>query len=239
MSEAKPTDPVRIEVTAAATVEAAWQALRDRDTILQWHGWDYDELADEVDSIYFTDVTADAEARVLIANGGDRIEVREEGTGVRIILTRAPLSGNPEWDAYYDDITEGWTSFLHQLAFVLERRPGATRRTLFFSDRGTYSGTIIDRLGLSDVAARPRGSAYTAKLAGEEVSGEVWFRSANQLGVTVSTWGDGLLVIAGTAPSETGSAGTSQAILSTYGLDDAAFEELNKRWSDWWAGHTT
>lgn len=238
MNDVKTAETLRIEVTTTATVEAAWQALRDRDTIRQWHAWDTEELASEIDSIYFTDVTEDADQRVLVANGGDRFEVRQDGAGARITLTRAPLSGNPDWDAYYDDVTEGWTSFLHQLRFALERQPASTRRTLLFSDRGTYSGTVIDRLGLGEIAKQPPGSAFTATIAGEQVGGEVWFRSANQLGVTVGAWGDGLLVIAGTAPSETDPAGTSMAILSTYGLDDTAFGELDKRWSAWWSEHT-
>jgi len=237
MNDNQTGETPRIEVTAAAPADAAWQALRDPAAIRQWHGWDADEIEAEIDSIYFTDVVEEADRRTLVTNGGDRFEIQPDGDGVRITLTRAPLSGNPDWDAYYDDITEGWTSFMHQLRFALERRPGMTRRTLFFADRGTYSGTVIERLGLDAVAGQPRGSRYTATLAGEDVTGEVWFRSAHQLGVTVDAWGEGLLVVAGTAPSDADPAGTSMAILSTYGLDGADFGQLDTRWAGWWADH--
>ncbi len=227
-----------IEITVDATVDAAWRALRDSATIRRWHAWDTDGIAQEIESIYFTDVTVDDEAHVLVANGGDRFEVYALSGGVRVTLTRAPLSGDPDWDAYYDDVTEGWTSFLQQLRFLLDRDPGGVRRTLFFADRHVHSSTVIDRLGLDDVAAAPAGSPYTATVAGVETTGEVWFRSTNQLGLTVDAWGPGLLVLAGTAPSRTDPAGTSMAILSTYDLDDTAFGRLSEQWSEWWAEHS-
>lgn len=237
MNDVQTTDTPRLEVRVATTVDAAWRALRDKDVIRQWHAWQSGELEAELDSIYFTDVVEDAENHTLVPNGGDRFEIREAGEGsVLITLVRAPLSGDAEWDAYYDDVTEGWTSFLHQLRFALERKPGEKRRTLFFGNRSTYSGTVVERLGV-DAVGEP-GSRYTATLAGEQVEGEVWFRSEHQLGLTVDSWGEGLLVIAGTGPSSTDPTGTSMALLSTYGLDEDAFTLLDKRWSQWWSDNT-
>lgn len=217
----------RIQVTVAAPADEVWRSLRDRTAIRRWHGWDSAELETEIDSIYFTDVTEEAERRTLTVNGGDRFEVEPHDGGARITLTRAPLSGDPDWDAYYDEITEGWTTFLHQLRFAVERRPGASRRTLLFSSPDTASDTLIGRLGLDGPAGQPPGTRYTATVAGQDIAGEVWFRSANQLGVTVDGWGEGLLVIAGTPAS-----GTSMAVLSTYGLPVEEFEELEERWRD-------
>ncbi|GAA1536147.1 hypothetical protein GCM10009678_18210 [Actinomadura kijaniata] len=237
MNHVQPTGTPRLEIRVAATVDAAWRALRDKDLIRQWHGWQSGELEAEIDSIYFTDVTEDTGTHTFLANGGDRFEVRGDGEGfVRVTLVRAPLSGDPEWDAYYDDVTEGWISFLHQLRFALERKPGERRRTLFLGDRDTYSGTVIERLGLA--AASEPGSRYTATLAGEPIEGEVWFRSEHQLGVTVDSWGEGLLIIAGTGPSTTAPAGTSMALLSTYHQDEDAYTLLNERWSRWWGDNT-
>ncbi|MFD4673346.1 SRPBCC domain-containing protein [Lentzea sp. NPDC058450] len=236
MNDVQATDTPRLEIRVATTVGAAWRALRDKDVIRQWHAWQSGELEAELDSIYFTDVVEDEANHTLVPNGGDKFEIKEDGDGVRIILTRAPLSGDAEWDAYYDDVTEGWTSFLHQLRFALERKPGETRRTLFFGNRGTYSGTVVERLALDGVGEP--GSRYTATLAGEAVEGEVWFRSEHQLGVTVDAWGEGLLVIAGTGPSATDPSGTSMALLSTYGLDEDGYSLLDKRWSQWWSENT-
>lgn len=227
---------LHIEVTIASPPDAVWHALRDKDTIRQWHGWHASELDGEIDLIYFTGMTEDLAGRVLTLKNGDRFTLTPDSGGTRITMTRAPLGANPEWDAYYDDITEGWISFLHQLKFALERQPGVARRTLFFSHHGKDSGSIIQRLGLGGPAQQPPGSAYATTLVGEEVSGEVWFRSDHQLGVTVDAWGhDGLLVAVG-APSAA-SGGTTMAILTTYRLDDTRFGDLDSRWTRWFAEH--
>lgn len=228
----------KIEITVYTTVDAAWQALRDTETLRRWHGWDTDEIAEEIQSIYFTDVTVDDQRRVLVANGGDRFEVHPQPDGVRVTLTRAPLSGDPEWDAYYDDITEGWISFLQQLRFILSHHTSGARRTLFFSNQHVHSSTVVDRLGLTGVAATPAGSPYTATVVGGRTTGTVWFRSTHQLGLTIDAWGPGLLVLAGNAPSQTSPAGSATAILNTYNLDDTAFGQVSEQWSAWWARHT-
>jgi hypothetical protein len=223
------TEPPRIVVNIAAPAEAVWEALRDKEKIRHWHGWDYDGpggLDGEIDQIYFSEYTEDAQAHRLELGKGDVFEIEPDGEGSRITLTRAPLGANPDWDAYYDDITEGWTTFLHQLKYALERKPGAERRTVFFSGHTTTSGPVADELGLV-VDGR-----YEAKLAGEDVTGELWFRSANQLGVTVDGWG--LLIVAYNAPTEAKPKGGAMAVLSTYGLDDAAYADLESRWREWW-----
>ncbi|MCC3762670.1 hypothetical protein K3N28_06255 [Glycomyces sp. TRM65418] len=226
----------RIQVTVAAPADEVWRSLRDRGVIRQWHGWDAAELDAEIDSIYFTDVVEDAERRTLIANGGDRFEVRPHGSGARVTLTRAPLSGNPDWDAYYDEVTEGWTTFMHQLRFAVERQPGATRRTLLFSGPDAALEAVTGRLRLDGPVGAPPGTRYTATVAAQDIAGEVWFRSEHQLGVTVDEWGAGLLVVVGAQASGTGSTGASKVVLSTFGLPVEEFAELERQWADWWRG---
>lgn len=224
----------RIEVTVAAEVDTVWDALRDKETIRQWHGWDYDGLDDEIDLIYFTEVEEDSAAHTLTMQGGDvvRVEAADgDSQGSAVTLTRAPRGSNPEWDAYYTEITEGWITFLHQLKFALERQPGATRRTLDFAGSNESGRDVAAELGL------PEGPTLDADLVGEQVKGEVWFRSEHQLGVTIDAWGDGLLVVCGVGSTEDKPEGAAMAILSTYGLDDAKLAELRSRWTPWWTGH--
>jgi len=218
----------RIEVTVAAPVDTVWQALRDKETIRQWHGWDYDGLDDEIDLIYFTDVGADADAHTLSVQGGDLVRLASDGAGTRVTLTRAPRGSNPDWDAYYTDITEGWVTFLHQLKFAIERKAGAARQTLYFAGSNESGLDVVDELGL------PGGPTVEMSLVGEDVKGEAWFRSAHQYGVTVDAWGDGLLVVSSLAPSADKPEGAAMAILSTYGLDDARLAEIRERWTEWW-----
>jgi uncharacterized protein YndB with AHSA1/START domain len=224
----------RIEVTVAAPVKVVWDALRDKEKIRHWHGWEYEGteggLDQEIDQIYFTGFTEDAAARTLELEGGDRFVVEPVEGGSRITLTRAAYGDNPEWDAYYDDITEGWITFVHQLRFALEHHPDEPRRTLFYSGEGDNGPAQL--LGIPEL---PSGTQYTRELVGEPASGRVWFRSEHQVGLTVDGWGDGLLVLSHVAPSEQKPKGAAMAVLTLYDVDDAARDAIDKRWRDWWS----
>lgn len=225
----------RITVTVAAPAEAVWEALRDEEKIRHWHGWEFEGLDEEIHLIYFTAYTEDAEARTLDVQGGDVIRVEATAGGSRVTLTRAPHGTDPEWDAYYDDVTEGWITFLNQLRFALERHPDEPRRTLFLAGVGATSP--VDGLGLGEVATRPAGSPYQAVLRDQDVGGTVWFRSGNQVGLTVDQWGDGLLVLSYLARSDGRPAGAAMAVLSLYGGDSATYEAVSERWQGWWTEH--
>ncbi len=155
---------VKIEITVAAPVEEVWQSFRDKEKLRHWHGWDIPELDAEIDHIYFQN--AEEDGTTLIVHGHDTFALTPVPEGTRVVLTRAPKGTSPEWDDFYDDITEGWITFLHQLKFAHEFHPGEKRRTLFW-------GSEVD-LG---------------------VTGEPFFTSENQRGVVIEDWGPGLLVI--------------------------------------------
>ncbi|MDQ1663434.1 MAG: hypothetical protein QOJ68_3414 [Blastococcus sp.] len=224
----------QIEVTIAAPVDVVWEAVRSKDTIRQWMGWDYDGLDGEIDLIFFTGTVEDASTRTLTLHGGDefRLERRDEGTAVTLI--RAPRGLNPDLDAYYDDITEGWITFVHQLKFAVERHARAVRRTVAFVGGNENAVQLIDALDLGDVAA---GTPFRMRLLGEDVAGDLWFRSDHQLGITVDAWGDGLLIVSSADPTLGKAQGSAMAILSTYGLDDAHLADLESRWRRWWTEH--
>jgi hypothetical protein len=227
-----------IEVTIAAPAETVWQALRDPRLIRRWHGWDFDGLDEEVQSIYLTGVTEDATAHVLEVGGSDRFSLHSSGEGTVVRLTRAPIGTFPEWDAYYDDITEGWYTFLHQLRFGLERHGLAERRTVFIEGTLEEPGVLVDALGLREVATLPPGSPYKAETAaGGELSGQVWASSPYQLLLTVDQFGDGLAVLAQQPHAAHRPEGGVLAVLTTYGLDDSAFTQVESRWTSWWERH--
>ncbi|ANZ39529.1 hypothetical protein BBK82_29260 [Lentzea guizhouensis] len=154
---------VRIEITVAAPVEEVWRSFREKEKIRHWHGWDLPELDAEIDHIYFQNAREDG--TTLVLHGHDTFELSAADGGTRVVCTRAPKGTTPEWDEYYDDITEGWITFLHQLKFAHEFHPGQARRTLFW----------------------PAEVAF-------DVDGKTFFESANQRGVVVEEWGPGLLV---------------------------------------------
>ena len=225
MSEERP----QIVVTVAAPVEAVWDALCDKEKIRHWHGWEYEGteggLDEEIDVIYFTRVTEDG--GTLTLGDGDQFVVEPVEGGTRITLTRAPHGASPEWEAYYDDVTEGWTTFLHQLRFALEHHPDEPRRTLFYS--GTGARVLTAELGID---VRPAGTPYELDLIGEQAKGQVWYTSEHQVGLTVDAWGNGLLVLSHIPPSAAKPEGAAMAILTLYGEVDR--DELDTRWRAWW-----
>ena len=223
----------RIVVTVAAPVDAVWNALHDKKKIRHWFGWEYEGLDDEIDMYWSTASTEDAESQGLQLQGGDTFEVEPFEGGSRITLTRAAHVPGAEWEAYYDEITEGWVTFVHQLKFAVERHPGQPRRTLFYGGSGSLSP--VDELGLTGAAQLPVGSAYEADLRGEAVTGTLFFRSEHQVGFTVDSWGDGLLVLSHAEPSDAKPSGAAMAVLTLYGADDATRDAVNARWETWWA----
>ena len=65
-------------------------------------------------------------------------------------------------------------------------------------------------------------------------SGQIWFTARHQTGVTVDAWGDGLLVVLDQPPSEKRPRGTTMITLTTYGLSETAFADLQSLWQGWW-----
>ena len=226
-------DHVLVEVTVPAPADAVWAALRDPAKIKDWFGWETDGLKDEIDFIFVTHAAADEENRVVSFVGvNDRYEVAATGATtclVRVVRS-APVG---DWSDVFDGMIEGWISFTWQLAFAFARHPDQPRRTLFFSGPPREDRLARSLLGL-DAAPAPN-EPWSMPLGPEPVaSGQVWFTARHQIGVTVDAWGDGLLVVLDQPPTEKRPRGTTMLTLTTYGLSDAAFADLESRWRGWW-----
>lgn len=234
----EPDSPPQLEVTINAPPELVWRALRDPELLRRWHGWhtDDDGLDEEVRVIYLNEAIEDVAEFVLQLGDQDRFSLHPTAGGTIVRITRPPRSNEGEWAAYYDDITEGWQTFLEQLRFAVERHELADRRTLMLDGTLGSNGSVIDALGLSDVATQPPGSPYRVSIpTGEELTGQVWARLPHQLAITVDSYGDGLLILADQPRAEYRPEGGGMMVLTAYGLDDAAFESVRSRWSRWWA----
>ena len=226
------------EVAIAAPVERVWEALRDPRQVRRWFGWDYEGIEAEIDEIFGERATADDDEHELRFADGDRYRLRPLQGGTLVQVTRAALGDGPGPDGGYDEIDEGWLTFTQQLRFLLERHDGQDRRTLFLDGaaRSPAAFPPADALGIDALASVLPGDLYrTATALGEELGGEVWFRSDNQLGVTVDGWGDALLILLAVPPGARSEHGGAQLVVTTYGLPGVAFLELRERWEAWWS----
>lgn len=226
-----------LSVVINSDAQQVWTMLREPSLVAQWHGWDADELKNEIDQIYFSDKVVEGPGHTsLTVDGGDEFELRPVPTGTEVKVTRAALDHNSEWAAWDEDITQGWLTFLHQLRFALERHPHrAHRRTLFFQAAGK-DNSMIGKLGLTDLP-KP-GESYSLPLdTGEEISGKVWYKTKHQVGLTVQSYaehGAGLLIVADQPPiEEVRPDGGSMVIISTYDLGAHDFDALRNRWDKW------
>lgn len=239
-AESKKTDRVLVEVTIAAPIETVWAAVREPEQIRRWFGWDADTLKEEIDFIFVSHAHGSEDARTLqfdeYEGNADRFELEARGASTALRVVRAGPIGDTDWKNVYEDVTEGWITFVEQLRLALEKHPAAERRTIYLSGKA-ITGQVppsqaLDVAGLRDAGP---GRSYTAQArTGDTLTGTVWHQSAFQLGLTVEQWGDGLLVVTDKPALTTAPHGGGSVLLTTYGLGEEAFQALQTRWSAWW-----
>jgi hypothetical protein len=233
----RPVDRVLVELIIAAPIDRVWNALRDREQIRQWFGWDFPGADAHYDWVAAAPASTHGDVRE-INHDPDRyvVEPYDEGRTIVRVIRSAPAT-DKSWTGIYDDVFEGWMTFTQQLRFLVERAPKLARRTLYLNGRARAAGdsTPLEALGLGALATTGIGDRYAIQTAtGETLNGEVWYRSIYQLGLTVKEFGDGLL-IANTRPTTAKSPhGGGTLMLVTYGLSDAALADLFVRWPAWW-----
>ncbi len=236
-----------IEVTVAAPVAIVWAHLRDPELIRRWHGWEDPGLDAEIQFIYVEHSEADDEARVIRGRGGpapgsyelgDRFDLETSGPETTVVrITRGPRGTDPDWDAMYDDVTQGWTTFLAQLRFAVERHPGVDRRTVFRGRFGEPGPRALDLLG-ADALPTAAESPYRLEVAGlQPIAGRLWFRTQDQIGLVVDDYGPGLVIIADKPGDDPQSTVVSMIIVSTFGLTDDEHASVEAQWSAWWSNH--
>jgi uncharacterized protein YndB with AHSA1/START domain len=125
--------PFYVEVVVEAPRELVWRAITEPDRIARWFGWEYDGLESEIQYIFVDHAVQDPPRLLDLDDGEQRqtIELVEDGqrTIVRVVRPGS-LEGA---DRDYDDIREGWLTFLHQLRHYVERHPEERRRTIYLS----------------------------------------------------------------------------------------------------------
>lgn len=209
--------PYRVEVTVEAPRETVWRTLTDPVEIRRWFGWDYEGLGEEIRYIFIDHAVPAAPDRIGFDEGDAFLEL-EAAPGAERTIVRAVNPGpldDAEWADLYDEMEEGWRAFFYQLKHYLERHPGEERRSLFLA---------------GDAAPAELLPALDARAPGRQ-----WHRSRHQRGTALDLYGGGLAIVKCSRPLESAESGRMNLILTTHGLDDAAFEGLKNDWSAWWS----
>lgn len=233
-------DTNQLSVLINADAEQVWLMLREPVKIAQWHGWEMSGLDDEIRQIYYSGVKESSDHLRLDLEMGDYFTLEPRPDGTLLTLTRGAATG--EWAKFDSDITEGWSMFLQQLRFALERHPHTPRRTIYVDGTSPAHTNLWDALGLDTGWLPESGQPYEVTLnIGATLSGKVWYRSDSQVGLTVSSYaehGDGLLILARQAPLEgIREHPGAQIIVSTYELGAAALDAIGAQWDSFMERH--
>lgn len=178
-----------------------------------WFGWDYDGLDAEIRFIFVDHATPTAPER-LEGEDGSALELEADGPRTIVRAVRPGSLAQAAWEELYDDVEEGWRTFLHQLRFYLERHAGRERRTVFLSGQAAPAAV---RAALDD-----------------ELSAPVWHESRHQRLVAPAGGPEALIALHAKAPLDGAEPAGLWMVVTAYGLDDAAYEAVADRWAAWW-----
>ncbi len=235
------TEPdTTFEMLLPRPVDAVWLTFRDPELIKRWYGWEFDGLDEEIKSMFVEGAVVGKDERTLHIGGHlFTFSAAEQEANTHLKVERKPPAfgegSGANWAEDYDDIEEGWISFLQQARFHLARHPQQRRRTIHHAGaaRSAIPTPLPDLLGLSNAFRTPANEPYVADVGpGDHLEGEVWYRTGLQMGVTVDAWGDGLLILTHSPSSEEPFAVVS-VTLTTFGMDADAFADLERRWAKW------
>jgi uncharacterized protein YndB with AHSA1/START domain len=209
MPEAK---PFRVEVVIRTPHVEVWRALTEPDQVRRWFGWDYPGLDEEIELMFVANARHEPRERILMYEGDDQSAIEVEADGAHTIVRAVyPASlEDVDLDDSYDQIEEGWRTFLLQLRDYVERHPGERRRTIRLTSE-----------------AKP--IAVLAAVAGE-VEGESRRASPHLSVTTTDSYGRGLVVVDSSEPLDSADTGRVNVTITTYGLDDERFAALRARW---------
>ena len=144
------SEPVLFEIVIAAPADTVWRAMRDRGEIGRWFGWDYEGFDGEIEFIFFGDLAVDDAAHTLDFGPMGRLALEDRGGATAVTFARATPDGKDSWDGIYDDVNEGWLSFIQQLRFMLERHAGRDRETVHVPLKGESWFESENQVGVID-----------------------------------------------------------------------------------------
>lgn len=208
--------PFRVEVSIDAPRDTVFRALTDTDEIRRWFGWDYPGLDEEIKYIFVDHAKPEPSAYRIDFPPMQTIDLLPDGAGTIVrVVCPGTLEGTG-WEDLFDAMEEGWRTFFHQLKWHLERgHEGQDRRTVYLS--GKASAPEV----LAAVEAAAPGREFQA--------------SRHQRAVAPDAAEIDLVSVLSSRPLDDAETANVSVTLTTYGLDDAAFDEVQREWKDRWS----
>ena len=91
-----------LSVVINSDAQQVWTMLREPAKVAQWHGWEADDQAAEINAIYFSpNVIEGADHTSLVVDGGDVFTLKPVPGGTEVSVTRAAVdqaSSTAWWD---------------------------------------------------------------------------------------------------------------------------------------------
>ncbi|MGN8244118.1 hypothetical protein ACTHAM_001017 [Cellulomonas soli] len=237
---------VVVSIDIPAPLATVWEHLRDPHLIRRWYAWDWPGLDEEIRHVF----GEQAVEHVRVDDGTtthtltwphlDVLTVTgsvDRPDRTRLQFTRRSHEGLTSFDGVRDEIDERWIAWTQQLRFALTVHPGEDRRTLavFGLDAGSRQDPLLDRAGLHGARGVPVGGHVHARRPdGTQLGGTLLHKGELQFGVHLHGFAESFLVVMITPAAHHPPHGHIDAILSTYGMDDALFAEVERRWGGWW-----
>jgi hypothetical protein len=218
------------EVLIDAPIDIVWTAISEPNQIQQWFGWQYEGLGEEVQEVFGrSSAEFDDAEHILRWPHGDELVLQAEDSAT-LLQTFRPTPEVDQMPDQAEDIDDGWTAFVEQLRFWLERHRGEQRATVYLSGPAREEhASISAALGLN-VDGAPGARYELSAAGGERLAGSIWSRLGNVTCLTVDSYGDGLIVLVNHDARRHEPNGGGTVTITTYGLSDEALTSLKRRW---------
>jgi uncharacterized protein YndB with AHSA1/START domain len=241
-----------------ATLDEVWQALTTGEGIARWFGpyaavtpgeggsvsigWDPNEMWDTPITVWeplrrmqTASEMPSKDGRVVRLAVDYYLEAR--GGRVRVRLVHSGFDDSGSWDDYIDGLDAGWTFFLYNLKYALERHRGVDRQQLSARFRTTArAGEEHPVCGPKGLRVHPPfgalrpGDACRLSLGGVEVDATVAVRhAARTIAFVVPAWNDALLFVEREGMKEAHQLGVW---LSLYGVPETTAASLRQGLAD-------
>lgn len=240
---------IDIEITIDAPVEDVWEALSTSDGLMRWFPPTARVERGVGGSIFLSwGGGVEGVGRIEVWETNRRLAWREpadpnapihflvdfelsarKGGSTKLRMVHSGFGEGADWDEQYDAMKAGWTYFIFNLAWYVERHRGKIRQMISSRRKTTRPvadvwQSLLGRLGIDPPKAVPE-SSYTMQLGGLQNGRIEYVREPSNFAGTIASLEDGLLFIEMEPGDPTWHCGVW---VSVYGLEEQRAMEVQE-----------